>query len=212
LLEKADIVLTKLKQRVQAVLTAEAKAAHMIGLTPNSVSIIGVILAFFSAIAYTQWQADRLYLLLAIALLLVSGFCDVLDGIVARLYRQETPFGGFMDSLLDRYADAAVYMGIIISGLCDPIWGLTALAGSMLVSYSRARAEAANVKMEMVGIAERAERIIILIIASMIAIYWEPPTTMNAAIILLAILTNLTVLQRSIYAYRKLEKKEANLA
>jgi len=212
LLEKADIVLTKLKQRVQAVLTAEAKAAHMIGLTPNSVSIIGVILAFFSAIAYTQWQADRLYLLLAIALLLVSGFCDVLDGIVARLYRQETPFGGFMDSLLDRYADAAVYMGIIISGLCDPIWGLTALVGSMLVSYSRARAEAANVKMEMVGIAERAERIIILVIASMIAIYWEPPTTMNAAIILLAILTNLTVLQRSIYAYRKLEKKEANLA
>lgn len=212
MLEKADIVLTKLKQRVQAVLTAEAKAAHMIGLTPNSVSIIGVILAFFSAIAYTQWQADRLYLLLAIALLLVSGFCDVLDGIVARLYRQETPFGGFMDSLLDRYADAAVYMGIIISGLCDPIWGLTALVGSMLVSYSRARAEAANVKMEMVGIAERAERIIILVIASMIAIYWEPPTTMNAAIILLAILTNLTVLQRSIYAYRKLEKKEANLA
>jgi archaetidylinositol phosphate synthase len=212
LLEKADIVLTKLKQRVQAVLTAEAKAAHMIGLTPNSVSIIGVILAFFSAIAYTQWQADRLYLLLAIALLLVSGFCDALDGIVARLYRQETPFGGFMDSLLDRYADAAVYMGIIISGLCDPIWGLTALVGSMLVSYSRARAEAANVKMEMVGIAERAERIIILVIASMIAIYWEPPTTMNAAIILLAILTNLTVLQRSIYAYRKLEKKEANLA
>ncbi len=212
MLEKADIVLTKLKQRVQAVLTAEAKAAHMIGLTPNSVSIIGVILAFFSAIAYTQWQADRLYLLLAIALLLVSGFCDALDGIVARLYRQETPFGGFMDSLLDRYADAAVYMGIIISGLCDPIWGLTALVGSMLVSYSRARAEAANVKMEMVGIAERAERIIILVIASMIAIYWEPPTTMNAAIILLAILTNLTVLQRSIYAYRKLEKKEANLA
>lgn len=205
-------MLTKLKQRVQAVLTAEAKAAHMIGLTPNSVSIIGVILAFFSAIAYTQWQADRLYLLLAIALLLVSGFCDALDGIVARLYRQETPFGGFMDSLLDRYADAAVYMGIIISGLCDPIWGLTALVGSMLVSYSRARAEAANVKMEMVGIAERAERIIILVIASMIAIYWEPPTTMNAAIILLAILTNLTVLQRSIYAYRKLEKKEANLA
>jgi archaetidylinositol phosphate synthase len=212
LLEKADIVLTKLKQRVQAVLTAEAKAAHMMGLTPNSVSIIGVILAFFSAIAYTQWQADRLYLLLAIALLLVSGFCDALDGIVARLYRQETPFGGFMDSLLDRYADAAVYMGIIISGLCDPIWGLTALVGSMLVSYSRARAEAANVKMEMVGIAERAERIIILVIASMIAIYWEPPTTMNAAIILLAIFTNLTVLQRSIYAYRKLEKKEANLA
>jgi archaetidylinositol phosphate synthase len=199
-------VLTKLKQKVQDTLTAEAKTVHRIGLTPNSISTIGVTLAFLSATAYTQWQSNRFYLLLATILLLTSGFCDALDGIVARLYTQETLFGGFIDSLLDRYADAAVYLGIIISGLCDPIWGMTALTGSLLVSYTRARAEAANVKMETVGIAERAERIVILALASIIAACWEPPTTMNATIILLAILTNLTVLQRSIYAYRKLKK------
>jgi archaetidylinositol phosphate synthase len=201
-------MLTKLKQKVQAMLTAEAKAAHKIGLTPNGVSLIGMILAFLSAIAYTQWQTDSLYLLLATALLLLSGFCDALDGVIARLYQQATPFGGFLDSLLDRYADAAVYAGIIISGLCEPLWGTIALTGSLLVSYSRARAEAANVKMESVGIAERAERILILAVASIIAAYWQPTRVMNVAIILLAILSNLTVLQRSIHAHSKLKKKE----
>lgn len=189
-------------------LALEAKAAHRLGLTPNRVSAIGVILAFLSALAYSQWQIDRFYLLLATALLLASGFCDVLDGVIARLYQQATPFGGFLDSLLDRYADATIYASMIISGLCDRLWGLIALIGSLLVSYSRARAEATGVRMEAVGIAERADRIIIIAIASAIAAFWQPATTiMNAAIILLAILTNLTVLQRAVHVYSKLKKE-----
>jgi archaetidylinositol phosphate synthase len=200
-------MLTKLKKKVQTMLTTEAKAAHKIGLTPNKVSTIGIVLAFLSALAYTAWQTNTLYLLLATALLLLSGFCDALDGILARLYHETTPFGGFLDSLLDRYADAAVYAGIIISGLCDPIWGLAALIGSLLVSYSRARAEATGIKMESIGIAERAERIIILATATVTATFWEPKAVMNAGIILLAILSNLTVLQRGLHVYRKLKKK-----
>jgi len=200
-------MLTKLKKKVQAMLTTEAKAAHKIGLTPNMVSGIGIILAFLSAFAYAEWQTHLLYLLLATILLLFSGFCDALDGILARLYHETTVFGGFLDSLLDRYADAVVYAGIIVGGLCDSVWGLAALIGSVLVSYSRARAEAAGIKMESVGIAERAERIIILSIASITAIFWQPKTAMNAGIILLAILSNLTVLQRSLHVYRKLKKK-----
>jgi archaetidylinositol phosphate synthase len=201
-------MLTKLKQKVQQLLTTEAKAAHRIGLTPNRISGIGIILAILSALAYIEWQNHPLYLLLATALLLLSGFCDALDGVVARFYQQATVFGGFLDSLLDRYADTAVYVAIIVGGLCDPIWGLIALTGSLLVSYSRARAEAAGIKMESVGLAERAERIIILAIASIAATYWPPTTTMNVAMIVLAILSNLTVLQRSIYTYSKLKKKE----
>jgi archaetidylinositol phosphate synthase len=199
-------MLTRLKQKVQEMLTAEAKAAHTIRLTPNRISAIGIILAFLSATAYAQWQSNALYLLLATLLLLLSGFCDALDGVVARLFQQATAFGGFLDSLLDRYADAAVYTGIIIGGLCDVLWGLVAIAGSLLVSYSRARAEAAQVKMESVGLAERAERMIILVLASIIAYFWQPRQVMNAGIILLAILSNLTVLQRSLYVYRKLKK------
>lgn len=203
-------MLTKLKQRVQQMLTAEAKAAHGVGLTPNRISGLGTILALFAALAYARWQDGSFYFPTAIILLLASGFCDILDGVVARLYQQTTAFGGFLDSLLDRYADAAVYIAIIIGGLCEPLWGLIALTGSLLVSYSRARVEAANVSMESVGIAERAERIILLVVATLVGIYWQPTTVFNAAMILLALLTNLTVAQRGLYAYGKLKKKETS--
>jgi archaetidylinositol phosphate synthase len=199
-------MLTKLKQKVQQVLAAEANVAHAIGLTPNMISGAGVISAFVSALVFAEWQNRTLYILLATVLLLASGFCDALDGVVARLYQQSTPFGGFLDSLLDRYADAAVYAGLIIGGLCDVAWGIVATVGSLLVSYSRARAEAAGVSMESVGLAERAERMIILIIAGTIAVCWQPFTVMNTAVILLAILSNLTVLQRSYYVHKKLRK------
>jgi archaetidylinositol phosphate synthase len=154
-------------------------------------------------------QSLGILLALATILLLASGFCDALDGIIARIYQQASVFGGFLDSLLDRYADAVVYGGIIIGGLCDPFWGLAALAGSLLVSYSRARAEAAEIKMESVGIAERAERMLILAVASIVAIFWLP--ALNWGIILLAVLSNLTVLQRAVHVYNSLKKKGNNL-
>jgi archaetidylinositol phosphate synthase len=194
-------MLTKLKEKVQQMLAAEAKAAHKMGLTPNTISAIGIVLAFLSALAYAEWHNRPAYILIATVLLLLSGFCDALDGILARLYQQTTAFGGFLDSLLDRYADAAVYAGLIVGGLCDALWGLIALTGSLLVSYSRARAEAAGIKMESIGIAERPERIIILSIASITAICWLQ--ALNIGIILLAILSNLTVLQRSVYFHKK---------
>ncbi|PIX31500.1 phosphatidylglycerophosphate synthase [Candidatus Bathyarchaeota archaeon CG_4_8_14_3_um_filter_42_8] len=199
-------MLTKLKEKVQQMLTTEAKAAHKIGLTPNTISAIGITLAFLSALTYAEWQNRPAYILIATVLLLLSGFCDALDGALARLYQETTTFGGFLDSLLDRYADAVVYAGIIVGELCDATWGLTALIGSLLVSYSRARAEAAGIKMESIGLAERAERMIILAIASLAACFWQPQTAINLGIILLAILSNLTVLQRGLYAYKKLKK------
>ena len=190
-------------------LTLEAEAAHKIGLTPNLVSLIGVALALLSAFTYAVAQGQPLWLLLATILFLASGFCDALDGVIARIYQQTSVFGGFLDSLLDRYADAAVYAGIIIGGLCDPVWGLAALVGSMMVSYSRARAEAEEIKMESVGLAERAERMLILSVASIAAIFWLP--ALNYGIMLLAVLSNFTVLQRGVYVYNSLKKKSNNL-
>jgi len=209
-------MLTKLKKKVQQLLTSEAQAAHKMGLTPNMISSIGLALALLSAVAYALVQNQppqnrSILLLLAIILLLASGFCDTLDGVLARTFQQMTVFGGFFDSLLDRYADAAVYVGVIIGRLCDPAWGLFALAGSLLVSYSRARAEAAGIKMESVGVAERAERMIILAAASVAAIFWPSVLnigTLNIGIIVLAVLSNLTVLQRGLHVYRVLKKKE----
>jgi archaetidylinositol phosphate synthase len=201
-------LLTKLKKQVQQMLTSEASAAHRIGLTPNTVSVIGIVLSLFSAAAYALALGQPLLLLVATILLLASGFCDALDGILARNYNQATVFGGFFDSVLDRYADAAVFAGVIIGGLCTPAWGLAALAGAVLVSYSRARAEAAGIKMESVGLAERAERMLVLAAVSVIAIFWFP--ALEYGIILLAILANLTVLQRGIYVYNSLKKKAGN--
>jgi len=203
-------MLTKLKQKVQRLLVAEAKFAHSIGLTPNGITVIGVVLAFLAALIYAFWRGDWRLLFLATILLLFSGFCDALDGVVARIFGQATVFGGYLDSLLDRYADAVVFAGIIFGGLCAPeflYWGLVAIIGSLLVSYSRARAEAAGIKMESIGLAERAERLLVLVIAGLVGVFWQPVNVMSAAMVLLAVLTNLTVVQRSVYVFVKTKKK-----
>jgi archaetidylinositol phosphate synthase len=193
-------LLTKFKEKVQSLLTAHAKTAHNLGLTPNHLSVLGILFAFFSALTYAMWSSHPAMLILASALLLVSGFCDALDGAVARIYRETTVFGGFFDSLLDRYADSMVLCGITLGGLCEPGWGFAAVTGSLLVSYARSRAEAEGVKMESVGFFERPERIIFLTIVSIAAAIWLG--ALSWGIILLAILTNLTAIQRTIYFYK----------
>ena len=205
-------LLTRLKERFQLWISYEAKLAHSIGLTPNQVSTLGIVCALFSALLYWNSQFHTLTIVAATIFFLASGFFDALDGAIARIYGEATTFGGFLDSLLDRYADALVFSGIILGGLCDPIGpvgpvaGFAALTGSLLVSYARARAEAAGVKMETVGIAERAERIIILTVASLLNAVWRE--SLGLGMIVLAILTNLTVLQRVLY-FRK-SKEEAS--
>jgi archaetidylinositol phosphate synthase len=188
-------------------LTLEAKAAHKLGLTPNVITAIGLALAFLSAFAYAEWQSHPAIPWLALILLLLSGFCDALDGVIARICGESTVFGGFLDSLLDRYADAAVFIGIVIAGLCYYWAGLLAIVGSLLVSYSRARAEAAGLKMESVGLAERAERMLILLVTTLTAVYWL--TALNIGVILIAVLANATVAQRAAYVYVKTKKKES---
>ena len=189
----------------------QAQLAYQIGLTPNLVSALGILTAIASAFLYWSSQFYSLNLVAASLFLLISGFFDALDGVIARLYGKVTVFGGFLDSMLDRYADALVLAGIILGFfITDPFglfWGLLALIGSLLVSYSRARAEAAGVKMETVGLAERAERIIIIVIASLLTLIWSDALWWS--MVLLAVLTNLTVLQRAVYFRKASRKKEA---
>ena len=208
-------MLTKIKKQVQHALTAQAQAAHKIGLTPNKVSVIGFVLSFLVAVAYALvTPAQSFFLLVAVALILASGFCDALDGIIARTYQQTTAFGGFLDSMLDRYSDALAYAGIIISGgsilpgvpsTLTPIAILAAMVSSFMVSYSRARAEAIGIKMESVGIAERAERIIILMAASIAGFFWLPALAIGVLII--AVLATFTVLQRGLHVYQALKNQ-----
>jgi len=193
-------LLTKLKQRAQLWFASEAAMLHKLGLTPNQVSILGIAFAVLSAVAYWQWKLNTLLLLLAPLLMLASGLLDALDGALARLYGEATKFGGFFDSLLDRYADAVILCGIILGGLTEVSWGLAALVGSLLVSYVRARAEAAGVKMESVGLAERAERLVLLALASFLSFVWLD--ALGWGVLVLAVLTNLTVIQRVIHFRR----------
>ena len=84
--------------------------------------------------------------------------------------------------------------------------GLAALSGSVLVSYTRARAEAAGIKMESVGFAERAERMLILAVVSIIGFFWLP--ALGYGIALLAVLSNFTVIQRALHVYKELKKEK----
>lgn len=206
-------MLTRLKSKVQEWIFIEAKLMHKAGFRPNAITALGVILGALSGMLY--WAAGlsptytgRILLLLALITLLSSGFCDALDGALARLYGQTTVLGGFLDSVLDRYVDAAVICGLILGGLCDQLWGLLALVGSLLTSYVRARSEAAGIPMETVGIMERAERILLVTIASIINILQADFPALRISVIILAAASNFTVAQRALYFYRKTSSKK----
>jgi len=199
-------MLARLKKKFQLWVSTEAKLAHQIGLTPNHVSALGIMFAVFSALAYVLAHSHQLILVAAPIFLLISGFCDALDGAIARIHGETTIFGKFLDSILDRIADAVILFGIIVGGLCDWRWGIIALIGSLMVSYARARAEALGAEMEAIGVAERPERLIILAVASFFSIVWLE--ALYWAVIVLALLTSLTVLQRVIYFLRASKNRE----
>lgn len=195
-------MLTRIKAQFQTWIAGAAGFAYKTGLSPNAVSLIGIIFALASASMYSVWRINTVLVPFAGLLLLLSGFCDALDGVLAEKWGKTTVFGAFLDSTLDRYSDALVICGIIFGGLCDTVWGLAALIGSFLVSYTRARGEASGIKMITVGLAERAERILIL--AAVSFLFLVNVAAVNYGVILVAILANLTVLQRILHVKRTL--------
>ena len=194
------MVSSKLKKQFEGVVLAGVKPFADAGVTPNTVTIMGLIVSLVSAWCYYSWTYSPLFLPIAALLILLSGLFDAVDGIIARTQGKVTIFGGFLDSVSDRYADAIVLAGITLGGLCNPIAGFAALIGSLMVSYTRSRAEAAGVSMAGVGLAERAERMLILAAVTFIAMLWID--ALNYGIILLAILSHATVIQRAIYFKR----------
>jgi len=195
------MVSSNLKKQFEAIVVKGVAPLRKLGITPNMITVLGVIVSVLAAWALATYSGDSGNLVTAGTLLLLSGFLDAIDGTLARATGKVTRFGGFFDSVCDRYSDAIVLASVIYSGLCDPFWGFAALIGSMMVSYSRSRAEAASVKMAGVGLAERAERMIFLALAIYAAtinlIY------LNYGVIILALLANFTVLQRSSYFYNQ---------
>ena len=188
------MVSSRLKKKFEEIVGRGVGPLASLGLTPNALTVLGLLASTCSAWAYINWRTNRLYLVAAACLILLSGLLDAFDGVLARKTGKVTRFGGFFDSVADRYSDAVVLGAIIVSGLCDPFWGMAALIGSLMVSYARARAEAAGVAMIAVGFAERAERMILLVAVTLGAYYRIE--VLGYGIIVLALIANLTVVQR----------------
>ena len=191
------MVSSRLKERFEAAMASAVKPLDGAGVTPNMVTLAGLLVSILSAWCYYDWRRDIFLLPTAGGLLLLSGLLDAVDGILARMSAKTTKFGGFFDSVSDRYADLIIVSGIILGGLCDAVAGLAALIGFVMVSYTRSRAEAAGIAMAGVGLAERAERIVVLAAATFLSIHW--PDALKWGVGLLAILTHLTVLQRVLH-------------
>ena len=199
------MVSSALKKQFEKMVASIVRPLAAAGVTPNHVTILGVAVACATAWLYWTWGGDRLKLVAAAATILLSGLLDAVDGVLARSNGTASRFGGFLDSVSDRYSDALAFTGLIMGGLCDAWAGLAALVGSLMVSYCRSRAEAEGVAMAGVGLAERAERMLLLSAVSIASYWWLP--ALNYGIIIIAVLSHATVVQRGMHFKKAVEAR-----
>lgn len=195
------------RQRARDFLNGVAVFFNRLGLTPNILTVIGFglvcVIAVVIALGYEA--------LGAVLLIFGAGF-DATDGALARLTNRVTKFGGFFDSTLDRYADgvlmlALAYRGIALANQWIILLAVAALIGSFLVSYTRARAEGIGLQLKE-GWFTRLERMILLILG-LFATLFIGQTALLIMLALLAILANVTAVQRILIVKRKLDKADA---
>lgn len=198
------LVSSRLKEKFEGLIASNVGFLGSIGLTPNTLTFMGLVASFIAAWCYMNWWINRFMLPAAAALVLVSGFLDAVDGVLARATGRASALGGFLDSVSDRYSDAVVLSAIVLGGLCRPFWGLAAVVGSLMVSYARARAEASGVGMAAVGLAERAERMLFLAAVTFAACFRIE--LLGWGVVLLAVLAHLTVIQRAAHFYGEVKK------
>ena len=189
------MVLNKYRENVRGYLEAIVRPLAKAGLTPNAVTLIGLILSLLSAYFYSIREPR-----LAALVLFIGSLVDALDGTLARLTGKTSRFGAFLDSTFDRISDGAVLFGIALGNLVDWRVVFLTLMGSYLVSYERCRAELAGSGKLAVGIAERAERLIILMVFSFLGTEY-----VKYGVYLVGILAWITVFQRFYAAYQRLK-------
>jgi archaetidylinositol phosphate synthase len=187
-------MLSELKSSVSDLLSPITGYIVRRGIKPNHLTLLGLITGLLAALLIATHN-----LLLGGIFLLLSGFLDILDGALARNQIMASEFGGFLDSVSDRYVDIAIFIALGLYGV-NWFYVVLALSGAMLVSYTRARAEKIIDKCD-VGIAERGERLIIIFLG-IIAGYVE------AAVIIVAVLSHLTSVHRVLYTRSEVAKKD----
>ncbi len=205
-------------------------------VNPNTITTLGFVLTIISAaifIAGAEWgvRGDLSYIGWGGFMILFAGAFDMLDGQVARLSGRSSPFGALYDSVLDRYSEMVMFLGIcyyLVSHdyFLSSVFAFIALTGSVMVSYTRARAEALGIDCS-VGLMQRPERVVLIgfsavlcgIVGSIIgpeyklAVDWLPIplfetiTVFTFPIFIVAILANVTAIHRLRHSYKEAEKQ-----
>lgn len=193
---------TKVRAGVARVVEPVARGLLRIGLSPDAVTVIGTV-GVSAAAVYFFPRGDFVP---GILIMLLFVFSDMLDGTMARLQHRTGVWGAFLDSTLDRVADGVVFGSVLIWAVrSQSVWVQAAtfvcLVGGFVISYARARAESVGLDCA-VGIAERTERMLILLVP---AFFYGVgvPYLLPAALFVLALLVVITVWQRFHHVYRQ---------
>ena len=175
-----------------------------IRINPNILSFTGfainLVAAYLFAYGYFRWAGVTIIL---------AGIFDLTDGPVARITRRVTPFGGFFDSVLDRYSNLFLLVGLLVyygrvNRFMYVVVVALAMIGSVMTSYSRARAENLIPSCK-VGFLERPERVVLIIIGALF-------NRMAPVLWVIVALSNLTVVHRVIHTYREARRLDAETA
>jgi CDP-diacylglycerol--glycerol-3-phosphate 3-phosphatidyltransferase len=166
------------------------------GINPNALTFFGLVVNFWAAVLFATGRFRT-----GAAVIFLAGFLDMLDGQVARREGRVTPFGAFFDSTLDRYSDMALYMGLlvyyaVIGRSSYVILAAVATAGSVMVSYARARAESL-IPLCKVGFMERPERMVLLIIGGAF-------NRMAPVLWVIAVVSTITVIHRITFTWQEI--------
>ena len=217
--------MTRLAKRVRHLLETGLRggAEPIIGLMvrrrvhPNVISTLGFLITCTSGFLFHQHHVRSAGLVI-----LIGGLFDLFDGTVARRTGLASAFGAFYDSTLDRLSEIVVYLGLLslyndyrleLGDVGMIYFIMLAMAGSLMISYTRARSEALHVECP-VGLMQRPERVILIGFAALLGgeatLLGHRGLVLRIAIIVLAILTNLTVLQRIWWVYRSTHPRNAS--
>jgi len=165
------------------------------GINPNLVTFFGLLVNLWAAVMFATGRFRA-----GAAIIFLAAFLDMLDGQVARRENRVTAFGAFFDSTLDRYSDMALYMGLLVyyavAGRSSyVVLAAVATAGSVMVSYSRARAESL-IPTCKVGFMERPERLVVLMLGGFLG-------HMAPALWVISVVSTITVIHRIIYTWQE---------
>lgn len=191
-------MLNNLRGVLQPTLEKIGKAFASTGLSANFWTLAGLVFALASALVYGL--GIEFGLIIGGILLLASGFFDMVDGQVARATGKTSQKGSYLDSMFDKIAEVAIFLGLLVGGYAEPYLVMLAITLSLLVSYARAKSDALNIKLQGVGIGERAERLLVIAIIGIIG-YMEP------AVIVVIVIAGITLVQRMIITAKNIKEK-----